>query len=225
MPEEHALSIGEVIGVLRDEFPDVSVSKVRFLESQGLLSPGRSDGGYRQFGPTDLERLRFILRQQRDHFLPLKVIKSKLTLWERGEEPTPGASPPVRHEFLHPPGEPTLAGELQRRSGLDDAQLAALVEHGLLQPNEDGVYGPGSLAVAREAQRLFELGFEARHLAVVRHAAAREADVLRQLALPHLLASSPDSNQQAERTLAAGGDAMAALHRLLLAGELRALTT
>lgn len=223
MPEEHALTIGEVINVLRDEFPDVSVSKVRFLESQGLLSPGRSEGGYRQFGPSDVERLRFILRQQRDHFLPLKVIKSKLTLWERGEEPTPGATPPARQGFLHPSDEPTLAGELQRRSGLEDDQLAALVEHGLLEPNDDGVFGPGSVVVAREARRLFELGLEARHLSVVRHAAAREADVLRQLVLPHLLASSAESKEQAERTLAAGGDAMGALHRLLLAGELRAL--
>lgn len=223
MPEDDTLTIGEVINVLRDEFPDVSVSKVRFLESQGLLSPGRSDGGYRQFGPTDVERLRFILRQQRDHFLPLKVIKSKLTLWERGEEPTPGGSSPARAGFLDPAGEPTLPGELARRSGLDEDQLADLAEHGLLEPNDDGVYGPGSVAVAREARRLFDLGFEARHLAVVRHAAAREADVLRQLVLPLLLASGAESNEQAERALGSGGEATAALHRLLLARELRAL--
>src|SRR5690606_16624340 len=74
MPEE-ALSIGEVIDLLRDEFPDVSVSKLRFLESQGLVSPARADSGYRQFDEEDLKRIRYILTQQRDHFLPLKVIK------------------------------------------------------------------------------------------------------------------------------------------------------
>src|SRR5918996_1245622 len=86
MPDTSQLSIGEVINLLRDDFPDVSVSKIRFLESQGLIDPDRSDSGYRQFDRDDVARLRFILRQQRDHFLPLKVIKSKLTLWERGEE-------------------------------------------------------------------------------------------------------------------------------------------
>lgn len=223
MPEDSPLTIGEVINLLRDEFPDVSVSKVRFLESQGLLSPGRSEGGYRQFAERDLERLRFILRQQRDHFLPLKVIKSKLTLWERGEEPAPGAQPSGRPRFLTPDGEPLLPGELLRRSGLDEGELEALVDHGLLHPNQDGVFGPGSVRVATEARRLFELGLEARHLAVVRHAADREADLLRQLVMPLLLSDSAEASEQAERALAAGGEAMAAVHRFLLAAELTAL--
>ena len=94
MPEE-TLSIGEVIELLRDEFPDISVSKLRFLESQGLVSPARAESGYRQFDEQDLKRIRFILTQQRDHFLPLKVIKSKLTLWERGEEPDPDSGKSV----------------------------------------------------------------------------------------------------------------------------------
>jgi DNA-binding transcriptional MerR regulator len=84
MTDSRPMSIGEVINLLRDDFPDVSVSKIRFLESQGLIDPGRSDSGYRQFDQQDLARLRFILQQQRDHFLPLKVIKSKLTLWAAG---------------------------------------------------------------------------------------------------------------------------------------------
>ena len=75
MPESTVLSIGEVINLLRDDFPDVSVSKIRFLESQGLIDPQRSASGYRQFDGDDVARLRFILQQQRDHFLPLKVIK------------------------------------------------------------------------------------------------------------------------------------------------------
>ncbi|HZJ48186.1 MAG TPA: MerR family transcriptional regulator, partial [Acidimicrobiia bacterium] len=79
------LSIGEVITLLKDEFPDLTVSKVRFLEGRGLINPRRSTSGYRSFSDEDVARLRYILQQQRDHFLPLKVIKSKLTMWERGE--------------------------------------------------------------------------------------------------------------------------------------------
>ena len=100
---EEPRSIGGVINLLRDEFPDVSVSKVRFLENQGMISPGRSESGYRLFYDDDIKRLRFILQQQRDHYLPLKVIKSRLTMWERGEEP-------VGPEFA-------VTETLQRRSG------------------------------------------------------------------------------------------------------------
>ena len=74
------LSIGEVLAQLQREFPDVTISKIRFLESQGLISPERTTSGYRKFSDDDLSALRWILTQQRDHFLPLKVIKSKLTL-------------------------------------------------------------------------------------------------------------------------------------------------
>ncbi|HDH02820.1 MAG TPA: MerR family transcriptional regulator, partial [Actinobacteria bacterium] len=89
MADGPALTIGEVINLLKDEFPDVTVSKVRFLEGQGLIDPGRSTSGYRQFHSAEVKRLRYILQQQRDHFLPLKVIKSQLTLWDRGDEPSP----------------------------------------------------------------------------------------------------------------------------------------
>lgn len=222
MPDAGTLTIGEVINLLRDEFPDVSVSKVRFLESQGLLAPGRSDGGYRQFDDHDIERLRFILRQQRDHFLPLKVIKSKLTLWERGEEPTPRRGS-ATSGFLEQEGEPVIRGELLRRSGLEEAQLAAVVEHGILRPGPDDVFPPGAVAIASELRRLFELGLEARHLRVLRHAVEREADVLTQVALPLLRAGSPEARERARDVLAGGGEAMGAVHRALLADELARL--
>ncbi|HSO49000.1 MAG TPA: MerR family transcriptional regulator, partial [Acidimicrobiia bacterium] len=114
MTASQSLSIGEVINLLRDDFPDVSVSKIRFLESQGLIDPGRSDSGYRQFDQTDLARLKFILQQQRDHFLPLKVIKSKLTLWERGEDLSTKISQPAAK--IESKGEPLSREDLLRRS-------------------------------------------------------------------------------------------------------------
>lgn len=85
MAERSHLSIGEVLSLLRDEFPDVTISKIRFLESQGLVDPERTPSGYRKFYDHDVERLRWILRQQREHFLPLKVIRGRLTEQESGE--------------------------------------------------------------------------------------------------------------------------------------------
>lgn len=221
--EDEPLTIGEVIDVLRDEFPDVSVSKVRFLESQGLLAPGRSEGGYRQFDRHDVERLQFILRQQRDHFLPLKVIKSKLTLWERGEDPDGDGAGPTRTDLLSPQGEPAAREEVLRRSGLTDAQLQGLIDHGLVATDEEGVFPPGAIAIATEARRLFSQGLEPRHLRMIRHAAEREADVLGQLTSPLLRMRNPDAREQARNLLAGGGEAVLAIHRLVLAEELRRL--
>ncbi|MFP3913680.1 MAG: MerR family transcriptional regulator [Actinomycetota bacterium] len=222
MPDE-PLSIGEVIDLLRDEFPDVSVSKLRFLESQGLVSPARADSGYRQFDAEDLKRIRFILTQQRDHFLPLKVIKSKLTLWERGEEAGPDAEVPVQ-DPLESEGEPLTRADLLRRSGLSDGDLEALIEHGLLSPAGDSTVFPAdALVVAIECRRLIETGLEARHLRTVRLAAQREAELLRQ-ATAHLLRSgSAEAQARARDTLSASTDSVQALHRAILAAEVRAL--
>jgi DNA-binding transcriptional MerR regulator len=219
MPET-SLSIGEVINLLREDFPDVSVSKVRFLESQGLLAPGRSEGGYRQFDEHDLERLRFILRQQRDHFLPLKVIKSKLTLWERGEEQDGGGEGPIR-ELLDE--EATLTrSELLRRSGINGPQLDSLIEHGLIRATGDLFIGD-ALVVATESRRLFQLGLEPRHLRTIRHAAERQADVLAQLTAGLLRARNTEAREQARNVLSGAGEAVIAMHRALFAEELRSL--
>lgn len=220
--DEGLLSIGELINDLREEFPDVSISKVRFLESQGLLAPARSDGGYRLFDPSDVDRLRFILRQQRDHFLPLKVIKSKLTMWERGED-VDDTAPPTRTGLLDHRSEPLTETELVRRSGLSESQLAALVSHGLLEAPENAVYPAEALVVASEARRLFAQGLEPRHLRAVKHAAEREVDVIGQLTAPLLRIRNAEGREQARNVVEAAGDSMIALHRALLAAELRRL--
>jgi DNA-binding transcriptional MerR regulator len=200
------------------------VSKVRFLESQGLLDPGRSDGGYRLFDDSDIERIRFILRQQRDHFLPLKVIKSKLTLWERGEEAAPVSRPLKSHPLLDDVDEgPVTGSELVRLSGLNAALIASLVEHRLIAPvdGEVDLYPAGAVGVATEAKHLFSHGLEGRHLRAIRHAAEREADVLAQLVSPLLRLRNAEAAEQARNILAGAGDAMMAIHRSLLADELR----
>ncbi len=219
---EQPLSIGETISILREDFPDVSVSKLRFLESQGLLSPARSEGGYRQFDAHDIERIRFILRQQRDHFLPLKVIKSKLTLWERGEAGDREALA-SSSGLLEAEAETLTAQELTRRSGLTAAQLDALVEHRLIEPDTTGLFHDEALAVATEGRRLFAQGLEARHLRAIRHAAEREADVLAQLTAALRRMRNAEAREQARNILEAGGEAMMAVHRAILVAELRDL--
>jgi DNA-binding transcriptional MerR regulator len=217
---DDSLSIGDVINLLRDDFPDVSVSKIRFLESQGLISPARSPSGYRLFGAAEVKRLRYILGLQRDHFLPLKVIKSKLTLWDRGED---GSDDGELGE-LDPEGEPITQADLLRRSGLNHAQLGALVAHGLLvAENGSDLFPAWALAAAIEARHLFSVGFEARHLRQVRLAAERESELLRQMLLPGLSSLQPETRERARKDLSAAADAVTVLHRVILAAELRSL--
>lgn len=221
MPESPVLSIGEVINLLRDDFPDVSVSKIRFLESQGLIDPGRSHSGYRQFEAEDIARLRFILRQQRDHFLPLKVIKSKLTVWERGEgegTDTEGVSTPTLDEA----GQPLDLASLVKRSGLSEEEALELIDAGLIRPIRDSnVFPPEAGIIAAEAKRLIEQGLEVRHLRTIRHSADRESDLLLQLAAPLLKAANPEARARAKDILESCSDSVRVMHRAMLAAELR----
>ncbi len=218
MPED-ALSIGEVINLLRDDFPDVSVSKIRFLESQGLIDPDRTNSGYRQFSTHDVARLRFILQQQRDHFLPLKVIKSKLTLWERGESQE---TSDTTETDLNEVGEPIERSDLLKRSRLRDDELDALQSFGLISAVGDtGVFPAEAAIIATEAKRLIDLGLEPRHLRTVQLAAQRESDLLTQLVAPLLRASNPEARSQARDVMANAAESVAAIHRAQLTIHLR----
>lgn len=220
MPDTSAMSIGEVINLLRDDFPDVSVSKIRFLESQGLVDPSRSPSGYRQFDDDDVAKLRFILKQQRDHFLPLKVIKSKLTVWERGESDTN----PMRLGSTHldESGEPLDFDALIKRSGLTEKQARELMDVGLIKTLPDSeVFPPEAGIVGAEARRLFEQGFEARHLRAIRLSVERESDLLLGMAAPLLKATNAEARAKAKQLLESGSDSVRVMHRALLAAELR----
>ncbi|MGC2241629.1 MAG: MerR family transcriptional regulator [Acidimicrobiia bacterium] len=219
MSGSDTFSIGEVINLLREDFPDVSVSKIRFLESQGLIDPGRSDSGYRQFSDEDLARLRFILQQQRDHFLPLKVIKSKLTLWERGEDLETKTASPIRHSGST--GEPLSREDLLRRSGLSPEQLEALEDMSVVRTvGESDVYAHETGIVASEAKRLLDQGLEPRHLRAVRLAVDREADLIRQLSAPLMRATNAEARARAKDLVEFSGGSIQAMHRAMLEDEL-----
>jgi DNA-binding transcriptional MerR regulator len=220
------LSIGELITTLKDEFPDLTVSKVRFLEGKGLINPGRSASGYRSFSDEDIARLRYILQQQRDHFLPLKVIKSKLTMWERGEElPVPPPSGPPPEQLFQRPGRDIDRDELRRVTGLSSRQVGELVDNKIVRPEPDQPdrFSAEEVAVATQAQRLLAYGLEARHLRSLRISTERDAELLTALTAPLLRARSPEARQRAAEMLAGCADAIERMRSAALSEDLRRL--
>lgn len=225
-PRTH--TIGEVINLLRSEFPDVTVSKIRFLESKGLVRPDRSASGYRMFTDDDVHRIQYILSEQRDHYLPLKVIKSKLTAWEHGEESpvTPEAGPPPEAYFSSS-GVSLSVSEISRSSGLSRAQLDGVIAEGLLLPTElpDGSlsFTDADLQIARAAHRLLVRGLETRHLRGLRLAAERQVDLLGQLVAPLLRHRNPDNQRKSSEILADTAQASAVIQETIIRSRLRKL--
>ncbi len=213
--------------MLQKEFPDLTVSKIRFLEGQGLITPRRSPAGYRMFDDDDVRRIEYILREQRDHFLPLKVIKSKLTAWERGEDPQarPETGPPPETYFGASTGVSLTQDELARTSGLSRRQIDDLIANAVLDPirlpDRSLLFRDEDLTIARAASRLLSQGLEARHLRTMRLGADREVDLLQQLVSPLLRHRNPDNRRKAAEILADCGQAGAQLQEAIVRGRLR----
>ncbi len=194
-----ALAIGAVLAALAPDFPEISISKIRFLEAEGLLTPERTESGYRTFSPGDVDRLRYILTAQRDRFWPLKVIREALDKLERGLEPAPSGAGSARPQVPAGVDDPHLpaAADLTRRgrlrltdvelreaAGLDEPTFEALFTYGLLHPDASGHFGDSALAVARAAGALSAYGIEPRHLRPFRTAADREIGLVQQVVSP-----------------------------------------
>lgn len=219
-------SIGEVITTLREEFPELSVSKIRFLEGQGLIEPERSASGYRLFSKDDVQRIAFILREQRDNYLPLKVIKSRLASWDRGDEPPDvTVSGPPPEAYFAASGLSMSPEELAKAAGLSPRHLNELVEHGVLIPMElpDGkqIYKDDDLAVARAARRMIRQGLETRHLRTIRLAADREVELFSQLVAPMLRHRNPDNRRRAAEILAETAHAGSQLSESIIRSRIR----
>jgi DNA-binding transcriptional MerR regulator len=220
-------SIGEVITFLRDEFPELSVSKIRFLETQGLIDPQRSQSGYREFTDDDLRRIQYVLREQRDHFLPLKVIKAKLQAWEAGTKSGPAAeSGPPADIYFAEPTEALNASELASACGLDPGVIGDLIDLGILLPRTSSrgtwIFDEVDRSVGHAAARLLDRGLDIRHLRSIKLGADREYDVLIQLAGPLLRHNNPESRQRATDILADTAHAASQLQEGVLKGRLRA---
>ncbi|MGB8019853.1 MAG: MerR family transcriptional regulator [Candidatus Nanopelagicales bacterium] len=209
------LSIGEVRQLLRTEFPDVSISKIRYLESEGLVEPSRSPSGYRKFSRGDAERLRYVLRMQRDHYLPLQVIREHLDAMDRGLQPAPLTAADTAPRALvvaeaHPSAEDLGSDaqelrlsrrELLESSGLTNEVLRELESFGLItQSPGSAYYDATALQVATITAELGEYGYGPRHLRPFKLGAERELALVQQVVLPMARGRHPDAVARAEET-------------------------
>jgi DNA-binding transcriptional MerR regulator len=213
------LTIGAVCSRLREEFPDISISKIRYLEDQGLLAPRRTRGGYRLFSEEDVERLETILRLQRDEFLPLRVIREELSSPANAAERVRRRAPGLGESE----GEIDLDG-LCHRAGIDRDFARQLEEFGLLQPRLEGgvrLYRESDAEIAAVCGRLSRYGIDARHLRTFRTAADRQAALLEQLVAPALRSRNPERRKAGLDDLKALASASQELSHLLFWRDLR----
>ncbi len=227
--ERSHMTIGEVLGLLSAEFPDITVSKIRFLESEGLIEPERTPSGYRKFAPADAERLRFILAAQRDHYLPLRVIKEHLDAVDAGQNPPPLTAPRRRSprglvatsSVYEDAGDVRLTRRQLLDAGVDPEVLTELEEFGLV--NRVGSrYDGDALTIARAAAELRAFGIEARHLRAVKAAADREIGLIEAAVAPTLRQRSPGAHARAAESAMEIASLSMKLHAALVATGLRA---
>jgi DNA-binding transcriptional MerR regulator len=215
-PASAQMSIGEVLSSLRADFPDVTISKIRFLEAEGLVEPARTASGYRKFSHRDVDRLRYVLTAQRDHYLPLRVIKDHLDAIDRGLEPpqlgTPGPrvprvvvaadGMPEPEAFTRESPEVRLSrAELLAASGVTDAQLTQLEAFGLITKRAGGHYDGDALLVASTVGQMSRFGLEARHLRAFKSAAEREVGLIEQVVAPLARQRSTEARARADEVV------------------------
>ena len=196
-PARANVGIGQVLAELQPDFPDISPSKIRFLEAEGLIAPERASSGYRRFAVADIERLRYILTAQRDEYLPLRVIKQRLDAMDGVARPEPDGM---------------TRSELLEATGADEEILAELEDYGLVQRAR--VYGTRAVSVVRSAVELREYGIQPRHLRAVKAAADREISLVEQVAAP--LARQKGSREPALRAARDVAGHIARLHATLV---------
>jgi DNA-binding transcriptional MerR regulator len=213
------MSIGAVLELLRPDFPDVTISKIRFLEAEGLVTPQRAASGYRRFTAYDCARLRFILTAQRDHYLPLKVIRAQLDAQPDGELPPSGSSYGVPRlvsvadsgagyqsgsdagsdfKAVSPTPVRLSREDVLKRSGVDDDLLTALLRAGVITTGPGGFFDEHAVVILQCARALSEYGVEPRHLRAFRSAADRQSDLIAQIAGPMVKAGRAGARDRAD---------------------------
>ncbi|MGH3511684.1 MAG: transcriptional regulator FtsR [Pseudonocardiaceae bacterium] len=224
-------SIGSVLAQLRTDFPDVTISKIRFLESEGLVQPERSAAGYRQFSPADVQRLRYVLAAQRDHYLPLRVIKEHLDSLDRGgpeglserhsEVSWPRSAPAWSENLDTVDTTRVTQEELLAVAGIGRAALTELEQFGLVRPGSAGFYDTDAVLVAKTARAMTDFGLEPRHLRSFRASADREVGLLAQIVTPMSRQRDPDARARADEVVRELAVLSLRLHALLVKIGLR----
>jgi MerR family regulatory protein len=211
-PARGYLSISEVLARLRADFPEITHSKIRFLEGEGLIEPARAPSGYRRFDASDVERLRFILTAQRDQYLPLRVIKERLGRGEPAAAEPPDGGPSG-------PGPLLTRRELLDRAGITEPQLTELESFGLLR-KAGRLYGPDALEVAATAAALGGYGVQPRHLRAIQAAVDRETALIEGVVAPILKQRGPAARELAGQTAGELAALAVRLHQALIEGAL-----
>ena len=237
VPSRAFMSIGEVLATLRSDFPDVTISKIRFLESEGLIDPERTASGYRKFSREDVSRLRYVLSAQRDNYLPLRVIKEHLEAIDRGLEPpeTAAAGPQVPRALVDVAGLPgpeafgreTTELRLSRQELIDAAHLSegeldTLEQFGLVVSRQPGGFYDGdALLIAKTVAEMSRFGLEPRHLRAFRSAAEREVGLVEQVVAPLVRQRNPEARGRAEEVSRELAALSVRLHATLVKAGLR----
>jgi DNA-binding transcriptional MerR regulator len=235
------LSIGEVLEQLRGDFPGLNISKIRFLEAEGLIEPERTPSGYRKFASADVERLRYVLTCQREHYLPLKVIREHLDAIDRGLQPPAlngSAGPQVPRVVLDGDGYPAPEAfgslgegaelrlsrtELLTAAQIEDALLEQLETYGLVRAAGHGSapYDGDALVIARTAGELAVFGVEPRHLRAFKTAADREIGLVEQVVSTMRRGRDAAASARAEEAIAQLAALSVRLHATLVKAALR----
>ncbi|MGE5461541.1 MAG: MerR family transcriptional regulator [Solirubrobacterales bacterium] len=221
-------SIGEVLVTVKTEFPDITISKIRFLESEGLIEPERTPSGYRKFYDKDLERLRSILKMQRDEYLPLKVIKERLLQQTGDGEVVEGGGEetvePTEELAEAPTGLQMSIEEMSSATGIDRERIKELESYGLVcahGPEAARYYDGDDYIVLSIVKDLFRFGVEPRHLTMYKHFAEREATFFETIVMPQLRQRNPDARRTATNSLTELAKASRKLKTALLRTNLR----
>lgn len=232
------MSIGAVLDLLRPDFPDVTISKIRFLEAEGLVTPQRAASGYRRFTAYDCARLRFILTAQRDHYLPLKVIRAQLDALPDGELPAIGSPYGVPRLVSVTDSAGSEAGpsdsggvaptrirlsreDLLERSGVDDGLLTALLKAGVITTGPGGFFDEHAVVILQCARALADYGVEPRHLRAFRSAADRQSDLIAQIAGPLVKADKAGARDRADELAREVAALAITLHTSLIKSAVR----
>jgi DNA-binding transcriptional MerR regulator len=230
-PRQKPVTIGAVCKALVQEFPDISISKIRYLEDQKLVSPRRTQGGYRLYTQNDIQRLRTILRLQRDEFLPLRVIRQELAggLTDRDVAP-PSEGRSLRRAMVstRDPGALYSLEDVVEETGADPKLVRELVEFGVIKGESRGglrYYDETEREIVRAVSELARYGVGGRNLRVFRSSADREAQLLQSILAPALRSRNPDRRKEAIEALENLASVTTHLKHLLLIRDLRKIAT
>ncbi|MGI8904838.1 MAG: transcriptional regulator FtsR [Solirubrobacteraceae bacterium] len=229
-PRQKAVTIGSVCKALHQEFPEISISKIRYLEDQKLLAPRRTQGGYRVYTQSEVQRLRTILRLQRDEFLPLRVIRQELAGGRQPPEVVPGDGRPLRRAMVSARDSGSLYSleDVVAETGADAKLVRELVEFGVIKgETRSGVqyYDETEREIVRAVSELARYGVGGRNLRVFRSSADREAQLLQSILAPALRSRNPDRRKEAIEALENLASVTTHLKHLLLIRDLRKIAT